>query len=419
MFIIFCLVSISLLIIYSKNKFFLASPAFLYVLLWLILGFLASLGLYDYYKIGKSTYIILTLGSIFFCFGFNFRFKLSKFHIQKKTTTILNQEVYTLILIVAIFFQLIFFYRSIILIISGTDFNNIRLAFGDIGLGVINNVIESVVYAFLVKPMIYVSLSQLAIHIVYKILIKRNLYLSLLLVMLFSIDLGRVNLLYFMIMYFLCYYIKLKRESARININKILKFLLVFLFVIFVFDYVSSLRSVDSGILKALYEYFITGLIQLEKRIEMFNLSNFNHTYFYSFFSGIFTIVFLFIKNIGISLPNLWNDYLEINSTINSFIHISNSTISNAFVTTYFYFYIDLSYFGIMLGSCIYGIISRNIFDKLKYCSYLYLANYLILMAGLLTSFVRWQFSLDRYVLAFLFVKLIYSPIKIQVYKEN
>ena len=72
----------------------------------------------------------------------------------------------------------------------------------------------------------------------------------------------------------------------------------------------------------------------------------------------------------------------------------------------FYYFYVDWREIGVFLGSAIYGMLmsisyikTKNEKNNLLYCAY-----FVMLLQGLLKSFVRWEFVQTSYILSFIYI---------------
>lgn len=395
-------------IVFLNEKYKYCHPVFINGFIRCIVIILTSLGLYDIYKISNNIYFIFIIGIVFFAIGS--LIKIPKFKIrQLKRTEEFNDELYKYLLIIGIIFQLIIVYRAIQLLIDGGSYSDIRMSFGEVGLGTLNNAIESLFWGYYIKPMLYVTLTQLAVHVYYNHLSKKTLSLTIFYVLLNQIDISRIVVFYMLIMLYVGWYMKMKKNSKKINIENIIKVLIIICLVFIIFDWMSSLRDVNDTLFKSIYEYFVTGLVQLDIRIQEFSLHGLNHTYGVSFLAGILSPFFLILENVFSFVPSIWINYIEASEYINEFIKISNTTLSNAFVTDYYYFFLDFSYLGIAIESFLFGIVSTYLFKKNKQNSTNYnLSMYMIIVVGIFTSFIRWQFSQPAYVFSFIYIYIIY-----------
>ncbi len=76
----------------------------------------------------------------------------------------------------------------------------------------------------------------------------------------------------------------------------------------------------------------------------------------------------------------------------NSWIEVFPRNWYNAYVSCFFYFYLDFGIIGVMLGSFVFGKISSIFYNLLiKNKSLLSILIYMIILQCIIDSFIRWQ----------------------------
>lgn len=93
---------------------------------------------------------------------------------------------------------------------------------------------------------------------------------------------------------------------------------------------------------------------------------------------------------------------------------IGNSLSYNAYVTPFYYFYLDFGYLGVILFSFIYGFVCIYILNKInRKCTPLLMAIYMFVLFGLFTSMIRFQFVFFVNVIGIIYIWLVFG------YKRN
>ena len=123
-----------------------------------------------------------------------------------------------------------------------------------------------------------------------------------------------------------------------------------------------------------------------------------------SFFQGLFAIVLTIIGRFGVTnkvydLASLYNyEYVE------QFLKIFPNQRYNAFVSMFFAFYLDFRYFGVFIGSFMFGLLISYSYKFAKKGNLLSMSYFLLMMQALVKSFVRWEFVVGPYCFAFIII---------------
>lgn len=128
-------------------------------------------------------------------------------------------------------------------------------------------------------------------------------------------------------------------------------------------------------------------------------------------FSFIILYILKNFKIIGV-YPAFWHSISNmISSTQTEWLIITSMTNrANAYVSLFWYLYLDGRLFGIIAGMLIYGCIAAGTFwTAIKNTSPRTLCMYGIILQGLFMSFVRLQFSNITYAVAFMMIFLLYK----------
>lgn len=134
--------------------------------------------------------------------------------------------------------------------------------------------------------------------------------------------------------------------------------------------------------------------------------------------NGFSFAVFYILKNLGLmSYPEAWHSINTIiGETQTQWMIISSfSSRANAYVSLFWYLYLDGRVVGIIIGMLIYGIIgARSYWTALKNMSCKAMCIYAFILQGLIMSFVRLQFGNIIYAVAFIMILCFYRRVKVK-----
>lgn len=124
----------------------------------------------------------------------------------------------------------------------------------------------------------------------------------------------------------------------------------------------------------------------------------------------IFPFLYLLKNGLGLQFPKHWlSIYQLILSTDSQWTTITISgTRANAYVSLFWYFYVDGRCAGVFLGSMLYGLLMSNSFSSvIKKPNIKIICMYSFLLQGLLFSFIRMQTSNLYYAMAIVYIGLV------------
>ena len=140
----------------------------------------------------------------------------------------------------------------------------------------------------------------------------------------------------------------------------------------------------------------------------------------YSFFKGVLNNLDFVFRQFGIHF--FYNEYFEdiINAPQDNYINIGYISKFNAFTTWIYFFYLDFKEWGVIIGSIIWGWFT-GIVEKhtLLYPNIYKVAVYLLLLQCTFKCFVRWEFNVEAYVLAFIYMRFLLKKYSIRNYKNE
>lgn len=240
---------------------------------------------------------------------------------------------------------------------------------------------------------------------------------------------GRAGLFYFIISFICSFYFAIlqkkgkgyfRNTSRNFKKKNKRKFIALILVIIIVMGFIfSSRRGEDhASIFQLLYYYFAMPPYMLQEWIKTVNESEILGFGEASLNGFIFPLLYI-IKNIlGLAYPEHWNQvYSMMQMSDSVWVYIAGLRNANAYVSMFWFFYLDARYVGVMLGSFLYGAFLSGSYRNLKHHKdERNMSIYVLLLIGVLYSFVRFQFSAMVFTLAWLYM-LMFLFQRSQVYE--
>ena len=386
---------------YEKNKI---NALTIFSGLWGIIIFLSSIRLYDLNKVQDSTYLLLTLGVLAFGIGYIFfRVFFSQRLFRKEGNIRIYKLKYKLLYILCV--VTIFFYLKDLILILNDVINNgkslayIRLLAQDTNsiLYTSRSNVENFIRMMIVLPFVMVLQPVVAIDFICGKKNKILLILNIVVLILRSLtDGSRVMFIYFIMHLILVF--MFSKDNYYKNIMKKNKSKIIMLFVVVIgifFVYKTSISRSGENTLKNMYYYYSIEPYMFEQwkdEVDDKNVIAYGAASTNGFvFPTIYTIKnFLGLDN----YPEKWykNIFLLINETDKNWkVITSGMTKANAYVSIFWFFYLDGKILGIVVGSLLYSMIIAYSYSKLKVeMNNKNLCIYLLLLQGVVFSFVRY-----------------------------
>lgn len=403
------------------------NPPFLMGVFWAIITLFSTFGLYNQKVAGEKAYGVCLIGMLGFFCGSLLDKKIVLRRGHKCDVRVQNQQVMAVvanskcITVILVILALILFQRDIrvmAILSSGIRMSQIRVDFNNI---VLNSSFERALNTYIIMPLIYL-LPAIVIpeFIAFRKQIK-NLVLTVIVLVEFTIcDGGRVPFFYCAIFVVCSLYIF--RVDFK-NVIKTFQFkskrtkrltLIVAIAVVALAGYMivrlSTSRNIQYSFGNSVYTYFTGCFPFLEYNLNKIDQNNV-YTYGAAFFHGVLNIIFYLLNTVKICAYPAFYNFVHEWGNVQEFIQIGSANL-NAFVTPFYYFYMDFRYLGVALGGAIYGIIAIQIYLRMKNQSiyhYKYIAAYMLIIQSIVTSMVRWQFYNANFVMAFVILMLLPS----------
>lgn len=405
---------IFILIAYKKYRN-LINPLTAFSIVWCIIPLGAALNLYDLYSATTKTYFIIAIGILGFGIGSLFVINFhEKYYFKSELYSYkINYKVFNILLILTVIILVVGSLNSVKLLLQGYSINDIYIKTIQYNLGLENEMAQPkiiiILTTFLARPMLFL-LIPLSIVYYFEKGNKKILIITTLMVMLDLLTKGGRILLIYIAVYFITT-MKFYNKTVQIP-KKIKKIIILCILGISLLVCILTIQR-GSSIIKQMYIYPFGSVTHLSYRINNLGENN-SFTYGLASIQGIIRPLINFMESIDImpSLVELFSK-AELYTYVEDGILIAPTIRYNAFVTLFYYFYVDGGYIGVLIGSLLYGAICQRFYNLAKKkmdikSLTLYL---LIFMQGILTSFIRVPFANISFSLA-----LVYSLV---IFKKN
>lgn len=380
--------------------------------LWSVIFFLSSLCLFDLRQARIESYIALILGVASFSWGFfvnfftkrKYRLRIGEIDLNTSGSVELRTKLVWLLLLFSLFFEIANTGRSLSILLSGGSLDNVlssvRANTADLR-GSITNVINNLIvvpFKFAVFPIC-----------AYNIANKKNRVMTFFILLLLCAGVissgGRVFIIYLVVSLCVSFTISPLGKNIVQTTMKIVKkqkrrfvFLIGLMLVVFIF--VSLSRS-GNRLVQHTYLYFSMQPIMFETWAE-----NISEKGLYGFgeaaLNGFTFHILYLIKNIfNIPFPSHWYDvFNNIILVDTSWKPITTSGLpANAYVSAFWYFYLDGRLPGIVLESFIWGWICSQMFKRtVKNPSMNNVCIYSMMLFSVVDSYVRIRFATGEFV---------------------
>lgn len=374
---------------------------------WGVAMLLYCSGIVEYGNISLRTYLVIIVGLTAFSVGallskkIRFKYIAAEYIIDNRIIIALQFLTILLLLPDAI--------NSILLLASGATFEAIRTNTVLGASSVLSNPVVALIKNYIVNPFTVLVYPLTAYVLVVEKRRKTKFRITVLAIMICLCQVfsqgGRVSLVY------LAMHIVIvpRLFGYRMGLSaKTKRRILLGTVVMSVVFYVISISRGISNMQRSLVLY-VSGCVPLMD-YYLNNLCNTQmFTYGGAFLEGILRLVFTLAENIGIPYPNFVR-YVEGLTNFEQTVTIGNDLRMNAFVSCFYYFYLDGGMIMVFLESMIYGFITEMFYKKAKKGKNpKYIVIYALFIQTLVFSLVRFQFILPSYVIAIIMASILFK----------
>lgn len=386
--------------------------------LWLVITVLASMRLYGLYEADSIVYLLIAVGIASFGLGCavkrRTRFVIDSNRRQSSTELIENTDVgrvkKTILHVLCIVSVVMMIYPDYLaiqsLLSSGWNMSIIRSEF-DMSY---SNIVLRLIYNYIVLPFSFASGPIFASMIFLGKQRDKIVIFSVSFIVFSRLinEGGRVIILYFLLSIIVAYMMTKNRNKEF----KKKKTGIIFLVAICVYAVIAVTNSrTDQSLFEHGYSYLCGSVPHLSIRLKEVD-SQGVLTYGTASVFGYVDFFFTMLENIGFPYPSFIKETSSlVNGVVQTTVQISSNNLTfNAFVSPFYYMYCDGRIWGVIMEMFIYGMVSFHFYKKLKVRkSYRNLSVYLLILQGLVFSFVRIQFAVVHYALAFFFFYLVFD----------
>lgn len=391
----------------------------IFSLVWAVILLFDSMHLYGIFTSSDFTYFVIASGVISFVLGsLAFRRVLLK---SKNSPTGMDFTIH-------LFWLYAFFVITIALLAypallnitairnGNTDFAKIRSEFSNM----YSNTALTLLYNYIALPFSMACLPITAVLVFsrcsHKTKVSVFIMAVLILIEKIYVDAGRGMVLYFVAMIFFAFKLKTGNIILFKNDRKIkrLIFLLIVLSII-VYVLISIARSGSlESFGRQIYTYLCGCVPFLDSNIKRFDNSG-QYLYGAGGLHGIYQFVFTMLDNLKIvSYPKFfaYSDAMY-NATLQR-VEIGNGQYFNAYATAFYNVYIDGGIIAVIIEMFLYGGLARCVYNQMNYerDNYRIRTIYIFILYGITFSFIRFQFSLSRNIIAIAFISLVFKKVK-------
>ncbi|WP_320122118.1 O-antigen polymerase [uncultured Sphaerochaeta sp.] len=396
---------------YHENKDFF-NPIVILFSIWGVIVFLSSLRLYGMYVTSQRTYYIITLGLFCFYFGYlvSMKLKIDNFNELSSTNITIQRECsinYTFVYIFCIITVILLFQDLRIIIFQRVRIGEIRnfASTPTSALYSSRGRINGILRILVVNPFLYVILPIFGLTYwkEKRYMILQVLTFLVIILQFFTLG-GRLFFVLFVFHFLLIRSVYIPRKKFIITRESIQFFLLIVL-AIGLFLVIARLRG-NQDLLKTLYIYISGCVPHLDVRIKIIDYDNI-YTMGLASLSGLFSVIFQFLDTMNIlEKPFFWV-LTQSKLFVENAVSIGSTTKINAFVTPFFYLYLDFRVFGVIFGMGVYGFLTGRLYRLMRTSkNYVNVFLYSLILQGLMLSMIRLEFANSAYVIS-LFYSLI------------
>ena len=409
-----------------KSEKMLLNPLTIFGIEWAVILVLSMLCLYTLYMPKDNTYRIMLEGILSFFAGYAFyRLGLCKIRMKKSTTTghMLNYPIMYVFLIVCCiyyFFNLV----SVVKNVGLFNLQNVQRLMQSGGIGSSNSPIMILLLMFVIQPGSFILPIVASVDFWFgernKTLIIGTLIMTFMKMLATASRSTFISIaFYFIVSGFLYLFILKKNKEKKIVYKRTQKRKKTIRMVIIlgVIAFVLMTISRGANIFRNLYYNFAMPPIMFEKwaaQVEEQNLTGYGMASLNGFF---YPFLWILSKIIGGMPGHFQNIYDLIMLTDTQWQWIGEKVTANAYVSMFWFSYLDGRDLGIILEMVLFGILCGYAYKKsVQNPNAKNVAIYCMILYCIVYSFVRMQFAMTTFAISFLYIKfLVYSNYKIKL----
>lgn len=390
--------------------------------LYFLITFMSSMRLCGFYAAPDNAYLIILCGVFFFAIG-SVIAESKRIVIGKSTERPyyeFNKTAFYLMLFLCLLIIIPRFITIGSYLLRGNSIGDVYVTLagsvGDETEELAQSGLQGLLMQFIGYPLLYIIVPT-SIVLFFNTFEKKYILIAVTLaiirVLLDSRRTYLISFFIFLLVAFLHYQNKSNFLSEKIvrSIKRIKKWIPIFLIVILLFfSFVSNSRSSTQGqqssFLGTFYSYYAGSVQYLGYCIEN---HNFDYTFGFTTFRGLFAPVFGVLKLVGINPVTPYQLATEIVNGMKFVVFfVAPGTRFNSFTTCFYQFYCDGGYIGIVVLSMLFGAFSQALYKKFLYdnqlrfeVKYLYFYGTILLLSftnmRTILAFIVWPLLIERF----------------------
>lgn len=378
-----------------KKKYI--TPIVFWCAIWLVSTFFVWINPFDMMEVSEKAILTMNLGIFSFILG-TYNITKRRYVVKVKESTWklwdadkFNPVISYILVIVTIIFNAMLTVAALAMLRSGMAYSKIRdILFGydDMSTSFFSSSFMSTFYSWIVAPAMSVLLVVLLLNLFLKQLPKWfNFVVAIDLAMYVFSSSGRMLLLHAVVfLYFIYKYynFEISRKYKRKLIYGIVAGVIFLLIITFY-------RTKNDTAVSSLYSYFSIDYPLFSYWMKYVDMQG---TFYHgnAFFRGILEGVNFFLGKLHMETPGFWQMQDVFNLVQNKWIQVFPNNWYNAYVSCFFYFYLDFGILGVAAGSYIFGKLSSMMYKVLsREGSLRALVFYMIIVQIIIDSFIRWR----------------------------
>ena len=403
---------------FYKIKRTLWNPASVFLFEWALVIYLASLQLYNLIDISTEAYAFVLIGVIAFFVGslFGDNLRSGKNRIDRVyEINYSRMNIASIVIIVFSLFRILFIIK---LLSGGFSWWEIRLmsTSGDGGIGTLKGGnVAMFIHDCIIAPLMYLIVPTLFVELLIGARNKKFVLLSLIAMTCYSISTVSRAVWAFSVLYILFIVLLYgKKYSLSKKVKRMMKYGVVLIILLCVIIYrITLMRNVEADVFTNMYAY-IAGCMPL-LTLHLNDAISSLRTYGAMSLNGFLYPIFFVFNYLHIfSYPDAFVNAQNVKNSLEIFMPLSPDITMNAYVTLFYYFYIDFGYFGIALGSFVFGFLCMKSYKSWKRNGNVRsLVAYLILIQFIVFSVARIYTGLSTRALSLVWLFLLFRKVRI------
>lgn len=285
---------------------------------------------------------------------------------------------------------------------------------GEGGIGTLKGGNVSVfLHDCIIAPLMYLIVPTLFAELLVGARNKKFILLSLIAMTCYSISTVSRAVWAFSVLYILFIVLLYRKKySLPKKVKRMMKYgIFIIIFLCVIIYRITLMRNVEADILTNMYAY-ITGCMPL-LTLHLNEVTSSIRTYGAMSLYGFLYPVFFVLNYLHLlPYPDAFMDAQYVKNSLETFMPLSPDITMNAYVTLFYYFYIDFGYLGIIIGAFAFGYLCMKSYKYLKSTGDIRsLVLYLILIQFIVFSVARIYTGLSTRALSIVWLLFVFKSI--------